>query len=179
MAKSDFWESLNFGERGEEMVAYLLKSKYKIYTKKHDLAYFRELGVDYEYDFSITSGPNKKIKSLEVKTQSGKRSNGSYCNTFLIERFKNNKGDAPGWWRSVDAGALDYIIFVCLYESENIAGPRFFLFDPRILQKYIIDGLANKTLSLQEAYDGNKADCRGSGPLVRWDCKEAGFIAQL
>ena len=176
LESQDFTDSLNKGNLGEEVVAaYFSRSvktgSLKSYKKISHLG-FPNRAVTGEHDFQLelTDG---SFRAAEVKTLQGsciKIHNGEEItcrySTGVIEVWQNDaKTNRPGWWKSTEAGELDAIYFVNLFDRT------VYVFNSKKLLSFL--QRTNPTLTI--CNDGNN-DAPGWIALIGWTDKQAGFL---
>jgi hypothetical protein len=125
---------------------------------------FNRTSTGVEYDYLVRQADGNDY-SFEIKTLTGSGTSGRY-NTFAIEVFAtDNKDKRPGWYRSTEANALDFVVVISKFDKK------MYFFDARKLMAYV-DNLPGKAYT--RCGDGNKND---KGWIVKcaWTDTNAGF----
>ena len=162
----DFWYSLALGEQGEATFEHWMRSHDNIKeVKKLDhIKDFVDKG--YEYDYHVTTLYNK-VYAMEVKSLAGANAARRPYNNAVIEVWADDKKTRrPGWMRSVEAGALDYLIFFNRFKKA------FYVYDAKQLYQWAI-----KQQYLTFANGGNR-DSPGWITLLSWEEYGAGFMGK-
>lgn len=166
-SSTDFTDSLNKGNLGERIVAaYFSRSvkagSLKSYKKISHLE-FPNRAVTGEHDFQLEL-PNGSFKAAEVKTLEGGK--GSYrYKTGVIEVWQNDaKTVRPGWWKSTEAGELDAIYFVNLFDRT------VYVFNSKKLLSFLQKTIPPLTI----CNDGNN-NAPGWIAKFEWKNEGAGF----
>lgn len=167
-SSTDFTDSNKKGLYGEKIcAAYFSRSvkagNLKSYKKISHLE-FPNRAVSGEHDFQLEL-PNGSFRSAEIKTLEGGK--GSYrYKTGVIEVWQNDaKTVRPGWWKSTEAGELDAIYFVNLFDKT------VYVFN----SKKLLSFLQKTNLPLTICNDGNN-NAPGWIAKFEWTNKVAGFL---
>lgn len=177
LGSQDFTDSLEKGNLGERIVAaYFSRSvksgSLKSYKKISHLG-FPNRAVTGEHDFQLelTDGSFRaaEVKTLEgmqiIESCLGGKIKSRYA-TGVIEVWQNDaKTNRPGWWKSTEAGELDAIYFVNLFDEK------VYVFNSKKLLSFLKK--TNPTLS--RCKDGNN-NAPGWIALIGWTDKQAGFL---
>jgi hypothetical protein len=172
----DFTDSLEKGNLGERIVAAHFSRSVKVGAlksyKKISHLEFPNRAVSGEHDFQLER-PNGSFKAAEVKTLEGSEVrivNGEELTcryrTGVIEVWQDDKKtNRPGWWKSTEAGELDAIYFVNLFDRT------VYVFNSKKLLSFLQRTLPPLTI----CNDGNN-NAPGWIALIGWTDKQAGFL---
>lgn len=176
LGSQDFTDSLEKGNLGERIVAAYFSRSVKVGAlksyKKISHLEFPNRAETGEHDFQLEL-PNGRFKAAEVKTLEGSEVrivNGEELTcryrTGVIEVWQNDaKTVRPGWWKSTEAGELDAIYFVNLFDKA------VYVFNSKKLLSFLQETIP----TLSRCKNGNN-NAPGWISLIGWTDKQAGFL---
>ena len=172
MTQTCWFDSLLIGNEGEKAAEDLfefIKNKQLIEDWTRTPHYvFRKNKLNYEYDyiFSFKNKPDED-KGIEVKCLAGEDDDGIRYASAVIEVWKDDDRTVrPGWWRSQEAGMLNYVYIV------NRRDRKIYCFSSTALYNWIKS--QGTSLFLTKCNNKNTSN-KGFITLFKWEDKSAGW----
>jgi hypothetical protein len=168
MSQTNWFDSLLVGNEGEKVAEDLFdfiknKKQIKDWTRTPHYT-FEHHGLDYEYDYLFVI--DKKRKGIEVKCLAGEDDDGIRYASAVIEVWKDNDRTVrPGWWKSQEAGVLNFVYIV------NRRDRKIYCFSSTVLYNWIN---SQTHLFLTRCRNKNTSN-KGWITLFKWEDEAAGW----